>query len=106
MNTKENAEPGSVESTAVLGLAQRRASAGHNLLRKDMTMRTTIARVVDTLKALVGRGEFPHAYNCFQHGGSGACEKSNRRLGFKCPKCAAPNARLHRTSEAQHNEKG
>ena len=55
-------------------------------------MRTTIARVVDTLKAFVGRGEFPHAYNCFQHGGSEACEKSNRLLGFNCPKCVAPNA--------------
>jgi hypothetical protein len=55
-------------------------------------MRTTIARVVDTLKALVGRGEFPHAYNCFQHGGSKACENSNRRLGFKCSKCVAANA--------------
>ena len=61
-----------------------------------MTMRTTIARVLNTLKALVGRGEFPHAYNCFQHGGSGACEKSNRRLGFKCPKCAAPNDQAQR----------
>jgi hypothetical protein len=59
-------------------------------------MRTTIAWVVDTLKALVGRGEFPHAYNCFQHGGSEACEKSNRRLGFKCPKCVAPNEKLTR----------
>lgn len=57
-------------------------------------MRTTIARVVDTLKALVGRGEFPHAYFCVQHGGSDACEKSNRRLGFQCPKCVAPSNAL------------
>ena len=57
-------------------------------------MRTTIARVVDAMKALFGRGEFPHAYNCVQHGGSGACEKSNRRLGFQCPKCVAPNIPL------------
>ena len=65
-------------------------------------MRTTIARVVDTLKALVGRGEFPHAYNCFQHGGSEACEKSNRRLGFKCPKCSASNAQ----NETRENRAG
>jgi len=54
-------------------------------------MRTTIARVVDTLKALVGLADYPHSYLCFAHGGSAACEAMNRRLGFTCPKCTKPN---------------
>ena len=24
---------------------------------------------------------------CFQHGGSEACEESNKKFGFICPKC-------------------
>lgn len=31
--------------------------------------------------------EEPHAMFCFQHGGSDACEKSNKKYGFDCPKC-------------------
>lgn len=31
--------------------------------------------------------EKPHPMLCFQHGGSGACEDSNRHHGFICPKC-------------------
>jgi hypothetical protein len=50
-------------------------------------MRKMIARVVDTLKALVGRGDFPHPYLCFACGGSAACEAMNRRYGYVCPKC-------------------
>jgi hypothetical protein len=56
-----------------------------------LTMRTTIARVVDTLKALVGKADYPHSYLCFAHGGSAACEAMNRRLGFTCPKCTKPD---------------
>jgi hypothetical protein len=54
-------------------------------------MRTTIARVVNTLKVLVGLADYPHSYLCFEHGGSAACEAMNRRLGFTCPKCTKPN---------------
>ena len=54
---------------------------------KGLTMRTTIARVLGTLRALVGRSECPHPYLCFHHGGSEACEESNRRYGFECPRC-------------------
>ena len=50
-------------------------------------MRTVIARVLGALRALVGRSEWPHPHLCFHHGGSEACEESNRRYGFECPRC-------------------
>ncbi len=31
--------------------------------------------------------EQPHAMYCAQHGGSAACELSNRKYGFTCPRC-------------------
>jgi len=31
--------------------------------------------------------ENPHPMFCFQHGGSEACEETNEREGFSCPKC-------------------
>lgn len=33
--------------------------------------------------------EEPHPMLCFQHGGSSACEDSNEKYGFDCPKCVA-----------------
>ncbi len=56
------------------------------------------ARIKEVAKWTVGRGDFPHAYHCVQHGGSGACEKKNAQLGFKCPKCT-PNAEPTRGSD-------
>ena len=38
--------------------------------------------------------EKPHAYLCFRHGGSDACEKSNLQYGFKCPRCVSENTEL------------
>jgi len=55
-----------------------------------------IKRFLISIKAYFGYGEFPHAYLCFQHGGSEACEKSNLRLGYQCPKCS--NAPLQSVS--------
>lgn len=46
-----------------------------------------IEYLISIFRFCFGRGEFPHAYLCFQHGGSEACEKENYRLGFCCPKC-------------------
>lgn len=31
--------------------------------------------------------EEPHPYLCVHHGGSPACEDSNKKYGFVCPKC-------------------
>lgn len=31
--------------------------------------------------------EEPHAMFCVQHGGSAACEESNEKYGFDCPRC-------------------
>lgn len=33
--------------------------------------------------------DVPHPMLCFEHGGSGACEKHNKSNGFVCPTCEA-----------------
>lgn len=43
--------------------------------------------IVDIGKACFGKADFPHAYLCFQHGGSSGTERMNHRLGLQCPKC-------------------
>ena len=39
-------------------------------------------------KPLIPEPEEPHALYCVQHGGSPACEISNKSHGFACPRCA------------------
>lgn len=35
--------------------------------------------------------ETPHPMLCFDHGGSQACEVTNRAHGFNCPRCREQN---------------
>lgn len=63
------------------------SAAGKSVVERVTKLVEDLRAENATLKAIVERREFPHAYYCFQHGGSEACEQANRRLGFKCPKC-------------------
>jgi len=44
-------------------------------------------KAIDSLVEWPEDPEKPHPYLCVKHGGSSACEESNRKNDFTCPKC-------------------